>query len=282
MIVLTVTVLSFTLTAFADVGNFNDYGSDFSGGWSSSDWDSGYSGGDFIFIGTGGMSVGSVVVIVIIIIIFAIIKSKVKTAPRRTVRQRPSITVPIDRSNETEAKIQAHDADFSAEKMLSYAGEVFVKLQNAWTRRDWEQIRTFESESLFNLHEAMLKEYTEKGRINVIERISLGKSFITNYQCDSETERVNIYLEAQMIDYIIDEKTGDLLNGSKTERYLLRYDLEFIRTAGTLSGNENITTNCPNCGATTTVTSAGKCEYCDSVIVNSSHGWVLNKLTGIK
>ena len=52
------------------------------------------------------------------------------------------------------------------------------------------------------------------------------------------------------------------------------------RTKGTKTQVEDEikTTNCPNCGAPTKITSAGRCEYCDSIILTGEHGWVLANL----
>mgnify|MGYP004458475247 FL=1 len=38
------------------------------------------------------------------------------------------------------------------------------------------------------------------------------------------------------------------------------------------------TTNCPNCGAPTKITSSGECEYCGSVITTGEYDWVLTGL----
>ena len=42
------------------------------------------------------------------------------------------------------------------------------------------------------------------------------------------------------------------------------------------------TTNCPNCGAPTKITSSGKCEYCGSIITTGEHDWVLSGLEGTR
>ena len=63
----------------------------------------------------------------------------------------------------------------------------------------------------------------------------------------------------------------------------MKYRLTFMRKAGvkTKEGtNAKSTTNCPNCGAPTQITSAGKCEYCNSVITTGEHDWVLSNLEG--
>ena len=66
-----------------------------------------------------------------------------------------------------------------------------------------------------------------------------------------------------MVDYIIDENTGAVVKGDKTTDRYSTYRLDFIRKTGvkTKPGTEKVnTTNCPNCGAPTQITSSGKCE----------------------
>ena len=42
-------------------------------------------------------------------------------------------------------KIKAIDANFNREEFLAWSKDVFVKLQMAWTKRDWEEIRLYET-----------------------------------------------------------------------------------------------------------------------------------------
>ena len=63
------------------------------------------------------------------------------------------------------------------------------------------------------------------------------------------------------------------------------YTLTFMRKAGlkTKAGTDKVnTTNCPNCGAPTDITSSGKCKYCGSVITTGEHDWVLSGLEGTR
>ncbi len=282
------TLVLFTLSFFAsaDVGNTNNYsgGGGYSGGGSYSG-----GGGSVIFFGGtgdggggGNTSIIFPIIIVIIVIFIAVAKNKSKTNGTGFGIPKNFFPVVLDRTNEIESKIMVKDAAFSAEKMIAYTQEVFIKLQEAWTKRDWKTVRVFESEQLYNTHEAQLRRYGEQGRINVIDRINIAKSYICDYQDDGKTERVNIYFEVQMIDYIMDEKTNKVLNGNPNVRCFLKYNLEFIRASGLQTEDKQLsTTNCPNCGAPTEVTSAGQCDYCRSVITHGEHGWVLNKLEGI-
>lgn len=51
----------------------------------------------------------------------------------------------------TEFMIQ-NDIDFDDVKFLEWSKNLFITLQTAWTQRDWEKIRTFEKEELFEQH----------------------------------------------------------------------------------------------------------------------------------
>ena len=95
---------------------------------------------------------------------------------------------------------------------------------------------------------------------------------------------LTVVLKSRMNDYIIDETTGKIVKGDKTTDRYSTYKLDFIRTTGekTKPGSIEInTTNCPNCGAPTQITSSGKCEYCGSVITTGEHSWALSNLEKI-
>lgn len=180
-----------------------------------------------------------------------------------------------------ERKIQEIDPNFSSEEFKQKASECFVILQKAWTKRDWESIRPFESDALFNIHDEQLREYINNHKINVVEKIKVSNTELLDFRVVGDKEILNIKLDAVMRDYVIDDQTKQLLEGSKTQDIYNTYRLEFIRTHGvkTEKGKDVSTTNCPNCGAPTTITSAGKCSYCDSLITSGNYSWVLNELT---
>ena len=83
-----------------------------------------------------------------------------------------------------------------------------------------------------------------------------------------------------MRDYVTDE-TGKVLESDPNKDWYMEYTMTFNRKVGvkTQAGLSNkSTTNCPNCGAPTTVTSSGKCDYCKSVITTGEHDWVLSDI----
>ena len=101
------------------------------------------------------------------------------------------------------------DKYFSEEKFLSWVRDVFIKLQDAWTKRDWHKMRPFESNELFEQHSAQLQQYIDSNKINVVERINIQFAEIAEHKYDGDKELLVVNLQAVMNDYIIDATTSN-------------------------------------------------------------------------
>lgn len=279
-----------------DVGNFNDYGGggdwggggDFGGG---NDWD--FGGGTTTYYndsdsdGDGSILGLFVVIIIIIIIVFVVAKSKsdMNKVPRSySSYETPAEFMPQDFTTQITNFIKQSDTDFSAEKFIAWSKNIFITLQTAWTERDWEKIRTIEKEELFEQHNTQLQEYIRLGRINIIERINVNQAFLHKYVRDENYENLTVCMKVRMIDYIIDEKSGNVLKGSKTDDVFMTYLLTFIRRKGikTILIDGVISNSCPHCGAPVDSASAGKCEYCGSIVHSGEFNWVLSDMQAVK
>jgi ribosomal protein L37E len=289
--------------AFADLGNFNDYSSGGSGGG----WDGGSSGGyssshgssSWDFSNSSGGSYGLIItdmygMIIIFAIFGAILLYKflmdkaeqkvfgVHSLPRNNAYGGAQ-NIP-DNTDAIQKAVMEIDANFSADKFLNWAKEVFITLQTAWSERDWEKARPFETEELYRQHELQIKEYIDKGRINALERININNAYLYRYKRDAKYEYLAVYINARMTDYIIDENTREVLKGNPNEDCFLRYILSFVRKKGFLtavqSGSSAV--SCPQCGAPVKMTSAGKCNYCGFIVKTGDYSWVLADIEGVK
>lgn len=182
-------------------------------------------------------------------------------------------------------EVKKVDPNFSSDAFVSWAKEVFIRIQQAWTEQNWKIIRPFESNELFNQHNNQLQEYIKQNKINVVEKINVSNAGLREFRIDGDKEVLVLELHAVMRDYVIDAKTKNVIEGDKNRDWHMKYLMTFIRKKGvqTKVGTSNkSTTNCPNCGAPTEITSSGQCEYCDSVITTGEHDWVLNDIHSIK
>lgn len=279
-------LLAFSMPSIADVGNNVDYGG--GGGYSGG----GYSGGSYNY-GGGSSSdddfgVGDVVVIIVVILFFGggtFVKIVLNSKNKDDNTYSSAAGVPKNHTPEILNTIHQIDPNFSEEKFIGWTKEVFITLQNAWTERDWSKIRPFEKEELYRQHEQQLKEYINNGTINIIERINIKQAYMHLYQRDAQYEYLVVYMETRMNDYVIDEKTRAVVKGDRNIEHHLNYQLTFMRKTGVKTNparSNNSTVSCPHCGAPVTVTSAGKCEYCDFIITTGNHDWVLSDLSLVR
>lgn len=283
--VLLAIIIAFAISSFsiADVGNFESYDSDSSwdSDWGSSSWDSDWDSDNSSSTSSDSSEGGIgtlVMIIIIVVVVVAIAKGNknggISTSNVNVGSQQPD-------SENVLKQIQDIDEFFNEDKFLSWAKNMFVKLQECWTKRDWETIRTFETEELFEQHSTQLKQYIDKKQINVMDRIAVNYAKLYSFTQDNDKDTLKILLNSSMIDYIIDEETQKVVMGDKTTRRTRTYVMTFIRKKGLKteeSTGETKTSNCPNCGAPTKVTSAGKCEYCGAIITKGDHDWVLSNL----
>ncbi|MBQ9587955.1 MAG: Tim44 domain-containing protein [Bacteroidales bacterium] len=290
-VVLLLVAVAAATTAMADVGNQNRYVEESSSS-SSSDDDDGLSiviAALFVAWCFKHPTVGIPLLIGIFIFIFIICKKYGGGNNDKGGSSTPPADLPKDdlppNTQAVAAEIQTIDPHFSAEKFNSWAREVFIKLQQAWTDREWKTIRPFESEELYATHKAQLDEYIRGNKINVIEKIGIKSCDLVRFVQDGDKEVLTVRLSAVMRDYVIDATSRKVLESDPNKDWYMTYHLIFNRKAGvkTQEGLSNMsTTNCPNCGAPTEITSSGQCPYCGSIITTGEHDWVLTDLYSVK
>jgi predicted lipid-binding transport protein (Tim44 family) len=268
--------------AIADVGNNNRYSSSDGGDFGGGDFDIGVLISWLINLFIQSPVLG-LIVVVIIIIAYRIMKKKSNNtdASNQRVNQQASNDFVFDNSSTVAAQIQNIDPNFSSDKFIGFAREVFMKIQEAWTTKDWKPIRPFESETLFNQHKQQLDEYIRLKKTNVVEKITIKHCSLHSFRQDGDKEVLTVFLNAMMRDYVIDDETKKVLESDPNRDWYMKYEMVFNRKAGvkTDPGKKgNTITNCPNCGAPTEITSSGQCAYCGSVITNGEHDWVLTDI----
>ncbi len=283
----------FQSISYADVGDFETYDSgsswsssshDYSSSWSSSSWDNDR---DYDY-GRSSRNNSDMdlktwgIVTLIGIIILAVVLSTDKRREQRYYQSYNMMPKDIEKDETTIInKIKEVDSLFNEDEFSSWARDLFIKLQYAWSDRDWSEMRCFETKELYEQHLTQLERYKFNRQINKMERVSVNSVKYLSFEQTEDKDVLSVVLNSKMIDYIIDEGTGQVIKGDRNTYKFNNYKLTFIRKKGikTKPGDNKLNvTNCPNCGAPTEITSAGKCSYCGSVITTGEHNWVLSNL----
>lgn len=288
--IITVLLLITNQPVFADVGNNNSY--DTSGDYSSSGDGDGFWLIVLLFDLFGPF--GALIILLIVGAVFMYLKKTGKLKAIQTEQQNVIAQQQANYSSQMNDNglshavadnIRVNDPNFSEDAFIGWSREVFMKIQQAWNDRNWKIIRPFESQELFNQHNQQLNEYINNNKINKVEKICVRYCGLNSYRVDGDKEVVVVELHATMRDYVVDATTNQVLESNPNRDWFMKYHMTFNRKKGVLTeaGKSNkSTTNCPNCGAPTEITSAGQCEYCKSIITTGEHDWVLSNIVSIK
>lgn len=183
-----------------------------------------------------------------------------------------------------EQKIQKVDKNFLKEDFNQFSEMIFMKLMQAFNKRDYKEIKLFESKELFEKHRIEIQHNIDNKIINIKDQISIIYSKIYNFRQKGDLDILTVILKCAMQEYTVDENTKDIINGNNKEK-IQYYQMEFIRKKGvkTLkSVNHLKAINCPSCGGPAQIIFAGECPYCGSIIMEGKHSWILNDLKLIK
>ena len=303
---LLICLLVFAAAGLADAGNFGgdsdwgggDWDSDWDSDWGGGDWDSDWGGGDWdsdwggggvggiiLFDGSGGGSDLLVVVVVVLIIALYVLRRSRggKRAGRRNGSGGGACRAPAEPAGLPLSVLKEKDPNFNEQALLERVGNLYVQMQMAWQAKDWEPMRAFLTDALFNQMAHQLEELKAQGLTNCVERIAVLDAFISRYYQEGDDDVLVIRLSTRICDYTIRDDTGELVRGSRTRELFMTYDWKMTRsqafTTPDASGMSSV--NCPNCGAPLSVRASGRCEYCGTVVTLADHDWALSAIRGV-
>lgn len=264
----------------------NDYGGGGGGG-----------GGDSYYGGSGGSSqldfsdpvdVTLLIVVIVVFIAAGVIGSKMKKRGggirSGQGSQGANVFLP-NRNDQIQEIIRKKDPNFTADDFVTFAKQVYIDIQMAWCARDMSPVRPVMHQNLFNTTQRQVEEKIKQGVVYHYESIAINTAYLTSFVRDKDFEYLTVYLNARMIDYQVDEKTGNIIRGDKNTRWDMRYKMKFVRstsatTKDAVSGTHGY--NCPNCGAPLEITSSGECPYCGSTVTTGDYSWVLTDFTTVR
>lgn len=285
-LMLVLAIMVSPVPGIADAGSFSG-GSDWSSSgsdWSSSDWSSSdYSSSSG---GGGEWSLGTTITVVAIVIIMVIVSGRNKKGgsgsgsgsggSRIAGAQRTVLPMTIE-------DLKKQDPAFSEEKMKEKIGNLYVRMQECWQNKTWEEMRTGMDDAIFNQFNAQLNSLIKAGKTNYVDDIAVLGVDLTGFGQDDKHDIVTALVRVRIKDYTVDDATGAVVSGSKTAEKFMTYEWTMIRTKGAKSfeRTEDAAKNCPNCGAPLDLNATAKCQYCGAVIQSADFDWVIKTIKGI-
>ena len=258
-------------------------GSTGSGSSGSSGGGSGGSGGSS---GSGGNMLVTVIVIGAIVVIGLSRKGKSGGTGTRTkqppLKETGVKATPVEELQPLDT-LRAQDPNFSEAELKQRISNLYVQMQNGWSAKDITPLRGDFTDAQFAQYDRQLQRYRDEGQTSKVERISVLDVSFAGVKQDEKHDILVVNLSTRVTTYTVDDKTGDVVRGSRNEEKFMRYEWTMIRTKGAQTpGEDGVgTTNCPNCGAALNVNQSAQCPYCNSVISKSDYDWVISGIKGL-
>lgn len=153
---------------------------------------------------------------------------------------------------------------------------IFVKLYTCIMKEDLSDVAHFINTNLYDELENKINTLKNQNRRQIYDEINVKNTIIKNRKIENDKEIVEVEIISRYMDYIIDNDTGDLVSGNDTRRIEKRNFLTFEKKLDTKT--IGLVRKCPGCGASISVNTSGKCEYCDTTFNQEDYDYVLVNL----
>lgn len=130
-------------------------------------------------------------------------------------------------------QIRQNDRLFDLAHFKEVASDVFFQVQAGWMRRDLDSYRHLLGTELAGEYEHHFEEMRKKGQINKLESIAIRNVEIVQAGSDGQEDFITILFAANLLDYTVDDKSGELIQGSMTTPVKFEEEWTWARPTGT-------------------------------------------------
>lgn len=114
-------------------------------------------------------------------------------------------------------QIRRMDPTFDEQNFKDACMDIFFKVQGAWANRDMTTVRHFFTAEMYGIIQGDAEDLKRRKQINRLDNIAVRSTDITAARQEAGNDFIAVRLYANLLDYTLDETTGQVLSGSKTE-----------------------------------------------------------------
>ncbi|MBQ9832136.1 MAG: TIM44-like domain-containing protein, partial [Clostridia bacterium] len=220
---------------------------------------------------------------IVIAIILIVITARSKKSGTSGSAKRVTVNIQETVATHSIDELKAIDPNFSDEALKEKISNLYVQMQNCWQAKDISPLRNSMTDAFYNQADRQIQALKSNNQTNMIENIAVLSVNLMGYNEDDTNTTIIAKLNTRIVDYVVDDKTGNVIKGSKTAEKFMTYEWLLIRSKGALTGENEGTTavHCPSCGAPMNVNFSAKCEFCGTVIKQAEYDWVLSNIKGL-
>jgi predicted lipid-binding transport protein (Tim44 family) len=128
--------------------------------------------------------------------------------------------------------IRQMDAGFDPARFTDSASDIFFRVQAAWMARDMSQGSASITPEMADILQKDCDRLRGQGRINRLDSIAVRSVTVTEAWQESGQDYVTVHFLASLLDYTVDERSGQVVEGSRTEPVKFEEFWTFVRPVG--------------------------------------------------
>ena len=128
--------------------------------------------------------------------------------------------------------IRQMDASFDEKGFQESCLDHFFRIQGAWANRDVSGAKGLLTEEMFGIVQDDVEKLRAEKKVNRLENIAVRSVDLVEAWQESGNDFITVRFYANLLDFVEDEKTGQILSGSKTEPVKFEEYWTFMRPVG--------------------------------------------------
>lgn len=128
--------------------------------------------------------------------------------------------------------IKAMDPSFNEKNFKDVVEDIFFKIQGGWTRRDLNGVRHLLTQEMLGILGRDLEELIAKKQMNKLENIAVREVEIVEAGQERGEDYISVRIYANLLDYVVDEKSGQVISGSSSDPVKFVEYWTFTRNVG--------------------------------------------------
>jgi predicted lipid-binding transport protein (Tim44 family) len=124
------------------------------------------------------------------------------------------------------------DPYFDEQKFRDLCMDYFFKIQGAWTGRDVTSVRNLLTAEMYRTIQGDVDKLRSEKKVNRLDNIAVRSVEITEAWQEKGQDYITALFYANLLDYVIDETSGQVVSGSKTDPVKFEEYWTFTRSIG--------------------------------------------------
>lgn len=156
--------------------------------------------------------------------LFSLLRSRIFSLSNRI-----QISTYIDEKYKTSKrlilKLSKINSAYEYKSLIKMVSDCFYIVQRAWMERDQSIAKNYMNQFIYDLHESKtswMKLRHEKNMLEKIKILKIKPVGVKSYK-DNSLDNLWFYIKASMRDYTIDDRTSEIIKGSRANEVFIEY-----------------------------------------------------------